>query len=113
MLELLKKTIVATLGTVLLTKDMVEDATRRLVEQGKITAEEADKLTRELVAQGEAKYQEIQVKVKDSVSRGLVSLDLCSKQSHDELKEQVANLRKRLELLESRIERMEGEKGAE
>ena len=113
MLDLLKKSVLAALGTVLLTKDMIEEVTKRMVEQGKITVEEAEKLRKELLEEGEKRYDDFHTKVKESVQRGFDSVDFVIKKQHEALEERVLNLEKRILLLESRLSAQEEDKEEE
>ena len=53
MLETLKKGMLAGLGAAVLTRDKILESTRKLVEEGKLSSEDAEKLTEELIKSGE------------------------------------------------------------
>ena len=100
MLELLKKSLLASLGAAVITKEKVNNATRHLVEQGKLSKEEADKLAHDLVEGGKRQWEEIQNKLTDVAKKALENLDLAKKTEFQQLMERVENLEKRLTLLE-------------
>jgi polyhydroxyalkanoate synthesis regulator phasin len=49
LIEMIRKSLLASLGAAVVTKEKVEAATQRLVEDGKISRDEAEKLANELV----------------------------------------------------------------
>jgi polyhydroxyalkanoate synthesis regulator phasin len=82
----------------------VEEATKRLVEDGKLSREEAEKLANDLVESGRHQWDEIQEKMTETVRKGLDSFDIGSKREFQELKDRVDNLEKRLVILEKATE---------
>lgn len=104
MLELLKKSLLASLGAAVITKEKVNEATHHLVEQGKLSKEEADKLAHDLVEGGKRQWEEIQNKVAEVAKKTLENLDLVKKTEFQQLVERVENLEKRLTLLEDNAE---------
>jgi len=59
MIDLIKKSLYAGIGAVVLTKEKIQEMTRRLVEDGKITSEESEKLAEEMVKSGERQWEEM------------------------------------------------------
>ncbi|GEM_PF-435565 len=100
-LEMIKKTLLAGLGATVVTKKMIEEATQSLVEQGKISSQEAEKLAEELVKSGEKQWDDIQQDLAESLRKGLDDLDISSKKEFQELKNRVENLEKRTTMLET------------
>jgi polyhydroxyalkanoate synthesis regulator phasin len=100
MLDLIKKGLLAGLGAVVVTKERVEKATQKLVEEGKISADEAEKLASELVESGEKQWHEVQAKIEESVKRATENLNLCSRREYEELKSRVEALEKRVTVVE-------------
>jgi polyhydroxyalkanoate synthesis regulator phasin len=49
LIEMIRKSLLASLGAAVVTKEKVEEATKRLVEDGKISRDEAEKLANDLV----------------------------------------------------------------
>ena len=100
MLEMIRKGLLASLGAAVVTKEKVEKATGRWVDEGKISKEEAEKLAQELVESGQQQWEDIQTQVTDTVRKGLDTFDIGSKREFQELREQVENLEKRLSTIE-------------
>jgi polyhydroxyalkanoate synthesis regulator phasin len=63
MLELLKKGMFVGIGAAMLTRDKIREATRMLVEEGKLSSDEAEKLTEDLVKSGEREFEEMNSKL--------------------------------------------------
>jgi len=104
LIEMMKKSLLASLGAAVVTKEKVEEATKRLVEDGKISREEAEKLAHDLVESGKHQWDEIQEKMTETVRKGLDTFDIGSKREFQDLKAQVENLEKRLAILEKTTE---------
>ncbi len=100
MLELLKKGMLAGLGVAVLTGEKIREATRMLVEEGKISSDEADKLAEDLVKSGEREWEEINSKFQSSFKKISDNLEVVRKK-------EFADLKTRVELLEERLNRLE------
>jgi polyhydroxyalkanoate synthesis regulator phasin len=104
MLELLRKSVLAGLGAVVITRDKVREATRMFVEEGKISTEEAEKLTEDLVKSGERQWEDFNSKFQTTFRKFSENLEVARMK---ELKE----LQARVELLEQRICTLEQNRG--
>ena len=102
--EMIRKSMLASLGAAVVTKEKVEEATKRWVDEGKISRDEAEKLAQDLVESGKHQWEDIQDKMTETVRKGLDTFDIGSKKEFKELKAQVENLEKRLDVLEKGTE---------
>ena len=100
MLELLRKSMLAGIGAAVLTRDKILEVTRKMVEEGKISSDEAEKLTEDLVKSGERQWEEINSKLQSSFKKISASLEVVRKQEFMDLKARVESLEERLNLLE-------------
>ncbi len=100
MLEMIRKSLLATLGAAVVTKEKVEEATRSWVEEGKISRSEAERLSDDLVESGQHQWQEIQTRVSEMVRKGLDTLDIGSKKEFRDLQARVEELERRLAQLQ-------------
>lgn len=100
MLELIKKSLLASLGAAVVTKEKIQEATFSLVQQGKISVEEAEKLSDDLVTSGQHQWEEVQSKITENVKKAMDSLDISSKSEFQELMTRLENLEKRVATLE-------------
>jgi len=101
MLELIKKSLLASLGAAVVTKEKIQEATFSLVQQGKISVEEAEKLSDDLVTSGQHQWEEVQSKITENVKKAMDSLDISSKSEFQELMVRLENLEKRVAALEN------------
>jgi len=101
MLEIFKKGLLAGLGAVVVTRDKIEEVTRRLMQEGRITREEMEKMREDLVKSGEARWEEISAHVSENVRKAMANLDIASREEFDKLKDRVLQLEKRVAMLET------------
>jgi polyhydroxyalkanoate synthesis regulator phasin len=100
MLEEIRKGLTAGLGAVLLTKNKIEEITRRWVEEARLSREDADRLADELYAAGQHQRSSVEIAIKDAVRRALSAMDIGSRQEFEKLQAEVSNLQRRVALLE-------------
>ena len=103
MFELMKKTLLAGLGTVVITRSKAREIMQKMVDQGKITSEEADRFTREMMDTGEKEFNELGEQISSSLSKVPSTLNLAAKDSLDQLLAKVDNLEKRVDLVEDNL----------
>lgn len=108
MFDLIKKSILAGIGAVVITAEKVQEATRRLVEEGKISTEEAERLADDLVRSGEKQWEELSGKVSESMKRGMDNLDFIRRKEYQDLRTRVELLEQRVILLEDAYRRENG-----
>ncbi len=100
MFELIKKSFLASLGAAVLTKEKITKATQKLVDEGKISKDEAEKLSQELIESGQKQWEEIQANITDAAKKVIENLDIVTKKDFQELNEKVEDLQKQLDKLE-------------
>jgi polyhydroxyalkanoate synthesis regulator phasin len=105
MLEEIRKGLLSGLGGVLLTKDKVEEISRKLVDEAKMNKEDARKLKEDLLSTGERQWTQMHESISEAFKKGLRSLDIGSKSEVERLRERVDNLEIRLVLLEETTRR--------
>jgi polyhydroxyalkanoate synthesis regulator phasin len=103
MIEEIRKGLLSGLGAVLLTKGKAEEVTQKLVEEAKISKEDAGKLVDELFETGSRQWSEIEASLSKAFRKGIDNLDMASKKELHGLKSKMGKLEKRLEKLEQRI----------
>ncbi len=105
MLELLKKGMLAGLGAAVLTRDKILEATRKLVEEGKLSSDEAETLTEELIKSGEREWEDAGSKLQSSLKKVSESLEVIRRKEFSELLARVDMLEQRLSGLEKERDR--------
>ena len=96
MFDIIRKSFLASLGAAIITKEKIDEATKSLVERGKISKEEADNLAQELIRSGEKQWEELQVQLRDSVGNVMEGLDIPKNSDFEALNARLTALEKRL-----------------
>ena len=100
MLELMKKGLMAGIGIVVLTTEKVQEAVRKLVEEGKISTEEGEKLAQELVKTGQHQWEEISSTIAEKTKKWSEGVEIVKRKELEELKERVQSLEQRVSEME-------------
>ena len=95
--DVLKKALNLGLGTLLLTKEKVEDVVGELVKKGEVGHEEAEKLVSDLIEKGEKGKEEIEAKLEKIVKTVTAKLDFPTRKEFSELKSEIERLKENLE----------------
>lgn len=103
MLDLLRKGMLAGLGIAYITKEKVMEATRELVEKGKLSKADAETLANELIDEGCRQRLEIEEKIDELVRSGFDRLDIASKKAFIDLEHRLENVEKRMGIVEDRL----------
>ncbi|MEN6441057.1 MAG: hypothetical protein ABFD97_21015 [Syntrophobacter sp.] len=100
MLELLKKSLMAGLGAVVITRDKVREVTRTLVDEGKMSTDEAEKFADDLVKSGEREWEDINSKLQSTAKKWSDNMEVVRKKD-------LQDLHAKLELMEQRLRTLE------
>ncbi len=100
MLELMKKGLMAGIGIVVLTTEKVQEAVRKLVDEGKISTEEGEKLAQELVKTGQHQWEEISSTIAEKTKKWTENVEIVKRKELEELRERVQNLEQRIAEME-------------
>ncbi len=95
-MESLKKVIYAGLGAIIVTKDKVKEALKDLVEQGKITAEEAEKYADKISKQAKKEFETMRKSVSETVAEKMEKVHFATKKEFDQLKSRVEAIEDKL-----------------
>ena len=104
MFEIFKKSLFAGLGLAVVTKTKLESVLDKLVEEGKMSKEEAEKMGKELLESGEKQWTDFEDRLQETVKGFLENMDI-SKASD------VKKLEKKIKALDLRLKAVEGPKG--
>jgi polyhydroxyalkanoate synthesis regulator phasin len=122
MLDLFKNGVFAGLGAAVITRDKIEEKLKRLVDEGKITSEEARRMADELLESGRGQWDEVKSRIAEKLTSGIEPLGLAKRDEVDSLKRRVVELEERgkaesirVKTLEERVSALEekADKGAE
>ncbi len=100
MFEIFKKSLFAGLGLVVVTKTKLESVLDKLVEEGKMSRDEAEKMARELLESGEKQWTDFEEKLQDTVKGFLANMDICKGGDLKKVEKKVKALDMRLKALE-------------
>jgi polyhydroxyalkanoate synthesis regulator phasin len=100
MFEIFKKSLFAGLGLAVVTKTKLEKVLEKLVEEGKMSREEAEKMGQELLESGEKQWDDFETKLKETVKGFLENMDLSKASDLNKLEKKVKALDMRLKALE-------------
>jgi len=92
MLETLKKTLYAGVGLAFLTKDKIEELTKRVAEEAKLSESEGKKLFEEFLKKSDEARQTVEKMVAGAVSSALGHLDIPKRSDVKALEERVKAL---------------------
>ena len=101
MLDTIKQGLLAGLGAIALTKEALESATRKLVDEKKISTEDAKRLVDDLAKEGEKANKELQDKISQSFNSVMQSVKLATRSEVDELRARVEELEKKVASMEA------------
>ena len=87
MLEEIKKGLLAGFGAVLLTKEKIDEVSRKLVNDAKLSKEDAQKLAKELIETGDRRWQDLEKTVTENVRKGLDAFGIGNQNKLQELKD--------------------------
>lgn len=110
MFEIFKKSLFAGLGLAVVTKTKLEKVLEKLVEEGKLSREEAEKMGQELLESGEKQWDDFETKLKETVKGFLENMDLCKASDLKKLEKKVKALDMRLKALEQPKEKKSAKK---
>ena len=96
MIELIKKTMLASVGLAIVTKDKVQESLDELVEKGKLTKEEAIEMSDKIVQEGEEQTEKAKAEASKLFTEILQRANLVTKDQYDALAARVTDLEGRL-----------------
>lgn len=112
MYESVRNLLLAGLGAAVLTKETVLEATKQFVDQGRMTAAEAERVAEEVVEESrkQAKNlgESLGERLEAGVRRAVEALDLVNRPEFDRLALRVAQLEQAVARLEARLAAADG-----
>ena len=99
MIDLIKKTVLAGIGATVVTKEKIEAALQDLVKQGKVSTDEAKVLASKLADEGRKEWESTSKDLGERIRELLAKADFANKA-------EVAQLERRVQLLEEKVEAM-------
>jgi polyhydroxyalkanoate synthesis regulator phasin len=100
MFEFFKKSLFAGLGLAVVTKAKLESVLERLVTEGKMSREEAEKMGREILESGEKQWTDFETRLQEIIKGFLQNTDICKASDLKKLEKQLKAIDLRLRNLE-------------
>ncbi|MCP4749970.1 MAG: hypothetical protein GY866_03695 [Proteobacteria bacterium] len=94
MIDLIKKTMLLSLGLAFFTKDKVEELTNEIVEKGKLSGKESKDFFDDLLKKSEESRQEIEDQVTKIVKDSLKKMNIATHDDLLQLGKQIEELKK-------------------
>ena len=110
MFEMFKKSLFAGLGLAVVTKTKLESVLEKLVEEGKMSRDEAEKMGQELLDSGEKQWKDFETRLQDTVKGFLDNMDICKASDVKKLEKKIKALDMRLKEIEEPKEKKAGKK---
>ena len=95
MSDIIKKTMLAGLGLMSMTKEKADKLVNTLVKEGEMSKTEGSKLAKELVKKVEENKTLLEKKVETSVKKIMIKLDIPSRKEINELKRKIDTSQKK------------------
>lgn len=96
MIDIMKKTMLASVGLAVVTKDKVLESLDELVEKGKLTQEEAAEMSDKIVEEGKTETDKAKVEASKLFNDMLHRANVVTKDQYDALAQRVTELEGRL-----------------
>ena len=100
MFEIFKKSLFAGLGLAVVTKSKLESVLEKLVEEGKMSRDEAEKMGKELLESGEKQWTDFEGRLQETVKGFIANMDICKASDVKKLEKKVKALDMRLKKIE-------------
>ena len=100
MFEIFKKSLFAGLGLAVVTKSKLESVLEKLVEEGKMSRDEAEKMGKELLESGEKQWTDFEGRLQETVKGFIANMDICKASDLKKLDKKVRALDMRLKKME-------------
>ena len=110
MIEIFKKSLFAGLGLAVVTKTKLESVLEKLVEEGKMSRDEAEKMGQDLLESGEKQWTDFETRLQETVKGFLKNMDISKASDMKKLEKKVKALDMRLKALEEPQEKKSDKK---
>ncbi|HKJ13383.1 MAG: phasin family protein [Desulfobulbaceae bacterium] len=110
MFEIFKKSLFAGLGLAVVTKTKLESVLEKLVEEGKMSRDEAEKMGQDLLESGEKQWTDFETRLQETVKGFLKNMDISKASDMKKLEKKVKALDMRLKALEEPQEKKSDKK---
>jgi len=100
MFEIFKKSLFAGLGLAVVTKTKLESVLEKLVEEGKMSRDEAEKMGKELLDSGEKQWTDFESRLQETITGFLENMDISKASDFKKIEKKMKAIDKRLKAQE-------------
>lgn len=109
LLNFIKEMMVTGLGALFLTKDKVEEMVQKLVEEGKVSKEEANELINNMTKKAKEQQEQMRDKIKTEIENSFNKVGIVKREEVEELKDKVVKLELHVRSLEREIQSLKND----
>jgi len=95
MFDLIKKTLLTSVGFGILTKEKIEELGKELIKKGEVTEKEGKEFIDNLLTRSEQAQKEMETKVLEIIQESIGKLNLATKEDVNQLNKKIARLEKK------------------
>ena len=104
MFEDIKKRLLSGLGAALLTKEKMEEITGNLVDEAKLSKQEAERVVEELSKVGTEHWAKFEENLSSVIQKGLENIDVAGEKDIEELRAKIKELEAQIEALKIKVD---------
>ncbi|MBU2513938.1 hypothetical protein KJ966_21575 [bacterium] len=93
MFDLIKRTMLMSVGLAFLTKDKVEELANEIIEKGKLSGKESKEFFEELLKKSEESSQKVEEQIKIIINDTLKKMNLATRDELSEIKEELKKMK--------------------
>lgn len=113
MKDLFKDTLLVGLGAALLTRDKIEESLRKLVDEGKISSQEAKATAENIFDKGQSELKSVQEQMQTFLGGKLRSMDMAARSDVEDLAKRYHDLENQLQAMDIRLSSLEQQHNAQ
>jgi polyhydroxyalkanoate synthesis repressor PhaR len=98
-MEFVKRSVLAGMGAIAITKEKAEEIANELVKSSKISREQGKDLVKSLMEKAEEEKEALDGKIESAIQRVVKRMDIPTKEEFRELNQRIENLSKQIEKL--------------
>lgn len=107
MFEEIRNGLLSSFGAVFLTKEKVEELCHKMVQEAKISKEDASKLKEELLSTGETHWSQLEKSLGETLKKATKNFDLVKASEVKDLEKRIEQIEMRLAAVEKSINKPE------
>ena len=95
MFDLLKKTLLTSVGFGVMTKEKIEELGKELIKKGEVTEKEGKEFINSMLKRSEQAQKEMETKLYEIIQKSIGKMNLATKEDITQLNKKIASLEKK------------------